>query len=266
MIETVETLLQVSSDTYSFTASEIQAKQAELQANHRIARLKQVRRQEKQIAQLQRQLYKENCAELAAREQAAAGQAWQQASSQALSQLQQQLSASTARAGSGQKAAQAAKQTAAEQAAQRTAQRAAQLQLANQRFAHALQLRHAEQTAAVSADVTRLQRISDTKAAESARAHALAQQHKAVQAEEEANSAPAANPAWNGAAMRNIDYRHTRLHELGGAVIVERNLDKGATGRNEAAETAVQYQARSVTFLPLVLTAAKDAVKTCRMG
>ena len=246
-------LLQVSADTYSFTATEVQAKQAELQTHHRVTRLVQVRRQEKQIAQLQRELYKENCQELAALEQAAAGQAWQQRSGQALLELQQQLVVSVARAGSGQKAAQAANQAAATRAAQRTAQRAAQLQLAKQRFSHALQLRHAEQTAAVSAVVTRLQRISDTKAAESARAHALAQQHRAVQAEEEANSASAANPAWNEAAMRNIDCRHTRLHELGSAMIVERNLDKGATGLNEAAETAARHQARQVHFCPTSL-------------
>ena len=234
----------MSSESYSFTATELQAKEAELQKKHRVKRLIQVRKQEKQIAQLQRQQYKENCQELAALELAASAEAWSQNSSQALQHLQQQLSLSLARSGAGQKAAQAASQTAAAQAAQRTAQRAAQLHLAKQRFAHALQLRHAEQTAAVSADITRLQRISDTKAAETARAHVLAQHHRAVQAEEQANGAGPIDPTWNETAMRNIDYRHTRLHELGSAVIVEKNLDKGNSDRNEAAEMAAEEQTR----------------------
>ena len=237
-------MLQVSSDTYSFTASEVQAKQSEIQAQHRVKRLIQVRWQEKQHAQLKRQQYKENCQELTFVEQTSLGQAWQNESRQSLQELQQQLSTSMAKAGHGQKAAQAASHTASLLVAQRTADRAAQLQLAKQRFAHALQLRHAEQTAAVNADVTRLQRLSDTMAAESARAHALAQQHRAVQAEAQANSSDPAVPTWNEAALRNIDYKSTRLHELGGVVLVERNSDKDKNACNEAAETAAELQIR----------------------
>ena len=237
-------MLQVSSDTYSFTASEVQAKQSEIQAQHRVKRLIQVRWQEKQHAQLKRQQYKENSQELTFLEQTSLGQAWQNESRQSLHKLQQQLSTSLAKAGHGQKAAQAASHTASLLAAQRTADRAAQLQLAKQRFAHALQLRHAEQTAAVNADVTRLQRLSDTMAAESARAHALAQQHRAVQAEAEANTNAPAVSTWNEAALRNIDYKSTRLHELGGAVLVERNRDKDKNTCNEAAETAAELQIR----------------------
>ena len=208
-------------------------------------RLIQVRRQEKQHAQLQRLQYKENCQELALLERTSLGIAWQNNSWQALQDLQQQLSTSLAKTGQGQKAAQDANHTASLLAAQRTADRAAQLQLAKQRFAHALQLRHAEQSAAVDTDVTRLQRLSDTLAAESARAHALAQQHRAFQAEAVANSAPSADTTWNEAALRSIDYRHTRLHELGGltnAVIVERNNDRGKAERNKAADTAAELQ------------------------
>lgn len=237
-------MLQVSSDTYSFTASEVQAKQSEIKAQHRVKRLIQVRWQEKQHAQLKRQQYKENYQELAVLEQTSLSQAWQNESRQSLHELQQQLSTSLAKAGHGQRAAQAASHTASLLAAQRTADRAAQLQLAKQRFAHALQLRHAEQTAAVNADVTRLQRLSDTMAAESARGHALAQQHRAVQAEAEAHTSAPAVPPWSQAALRNIDYKNTRLHELGGAVLVERNGDKDKNTCNEAAETAAELQIR----------------------
>ncbi|KAA6417923.1 MAG: hypothetical protein FRX49_12081 [Trebouxia sp. A1-2] len=237
-------LRMVSSDTYSFTASEVQAKQSEIKAQHRVKRLIQVRWQEKQHAQLKRQQYKENYQELAVLEQTSLSQAWQNESRQSLHELQQQLSTSLAKAGHGQRAAQAASHTASLLAAQRTADRAAQLQLAKQRFAHALQLRHAEQTAAVNADVTRLQRLSDTMAAESARGHALAQQHRAVQAEAEAHTSAPAVPPWSQAALRNIDYKNTRLHELGGAVLVERNGDKDKNTCNEAAETAAELQIR----------------------
>lgn len=241
--------LQVSSDTYPFTSSEVQAKQSELQAQCRVKRLIQVRRQEKQHAQLKRQQYKENCQEVAVLEQASLGQVWQHESQQALQELQQQLSTSLVTAGHAQKAAHAANQTVSLLAAHRTANRAAQLQLAKQRFAHALQLRHAEQTAAVNADVTRLQRLSETKAAESMRAHALAQQHRAVQAEADANQAAPADTAWNEAALRHIDYKQTRLHELGSIVVVERNNDRGRATCNEAAETAAELQKRQVLLV-----------------
>lgn len=244
--------LQVSTESYSFSTSEIEAKQAELQAKHRTQRLIQVRRQEKQHAQLKRQQYKENCHELASLEQASLLQAWENQSRTVLQELQQQMGMSLAYTGQGQKAAGAANQTAAVLAAQRTAQRAAQLQLAKQRFAHALQLKHTEQQAAVATDVNRLQRISDTVAAESARAHTLAQQHRAVQAEAAANSVPPAATKWNDAALRNIDYSHTRLHELGSVLpsttVVERNSNRGKLQHNAAAETAVREQARFGTL------------------
>ena len=246
-------ILQVSRDTYSFTTSEVQAKQAELQATYRKQRLLQVRRQDKQVAELKRQQYKENCQQLACLEQVSSGQAWQSQSSLALTVLQQQLGASLAKTGQGQKAAHAANQTAAVLAAQRTAERAAQLQLAKQRFAHALQLKHAEQSAAVAGSVNRLQRINDTIAAESARAHALAQHHRAIQAEAAANGSLPAATNWSESALRSIDYNHTRLHELGttlpSTVVVERNGDRGQALCNEAAETAVQLQARCAILL-----------------
>ena len=244
--------MQVSPESYFFSTSEVETKQAELQAQHRMQRLVQVRRQEKQRAQLKRQQYKENCQELASLEQASLMQAWHNQSKAALQELQQQLGVSLAKTGQGQKAASAAKQTAAVLAAQRTAQRTTQLQLAKQRFTHALQLKHAEQHAAVAADVSRLQRISDTMAAESVRAHTLAQQHRAVQAEAAANCIPPAATNWNDAALRNIDYSHTRLHELGSVLpsttVVERNNDRGKVLNNAAAETAVQEQARYVSL------------------
>ncbi|KAL0019435.1 hypothetical protein WJX79_007767 [Trebouxia sp. C0005] len=89
-----------------------------------------------------------------------------------------------------------------------------------------------------------IQRLSDTMAAESARGHALAQQHRAVQAEAEAHTSAPAVPPWSQAALRNIDYKNTRLHELGGAVLVERNGDKDKNTCNEAAETAAELQIR----------------------
>ena len=239
---------QVSRDSYSFTTSEVQAKQAELQAQHRKQRLIQVRRQEKQQAELKRQQYKENCQELAGLEQASFGQLWHNQSRLALTELQQQLSASLAKTGRGQKAADAANQSAAVLAAQRTAEHAAQLQMAKHRFAQALQLKHLEQSAAVAADVSRLQRIRDTITAESTRAHALAQHHRAIQAEAAANGSLPAATNWSEAAMRAINYSHTRLHELGSIVpnivVVERNNDRGKTHCNEAAETAAQQQER----------------------
>ena len=240
--------VQVTRDTYYFTTSEVQAKQAELQAQHRKQRLIQVRRQEKQHAELKRQQYKENCQELAVLEQASLGQVWHNQSRLALVELRQQLGASLAKTGQGQKAADAANQSAAVLAAQRTAERAAQLQTAKQRFAQALQLKHMEDSAAVAADVTRLQRISNTMAAESTRAHALAQHHRAIQAEAAANGSLPAATNWSEAALRAIDYSHTRLHELGSTVpstvVVERNNDRGKAQCNEAAEKAVQQQAR----------------------
>lgn len=212
----------------------------------------QVRRQEKQHAELKRQQYKENCQQLAGWEQVSSAQAWQNRSDLALTELQQQLGASLAKTGQGQKAASAANQAAAVLAAHRTAERAAQLQLAKQRFAHALQLKHTEQSAAVADSVNRLQRISDTAAAESSRAHALAQHYRAIQAEAAANGSLPAPTNWSEAALRSIDYSHTRLHELGatlpGTIVVERNDDKGKAQCNEAAETAVLLQARCVSF------------------
>ena len=238
----------MSRDSYSFTTTEIQAKQAELQAQHRKQRLVQVRRQEKQHAELQRQQYKENCQELAGLEQASFSQAWHNRSTLALTELQQQLGASLAKTGQGQKAADAANQFAAVLAAQRTAEREARLQVAKQRFAQALQLKHLEQSTAVAADVTRLQRISDTNAAESAHAHALAQHHRAIQAEAATNSSLPAATNWSQAALRAIDYNHTRLHELGvtapSTIVVERNDDRGKAQCTNAAVTAVHEQAR----------------------
>ncbi|KAL3158545.1 hypothetical protein ABBQ38_010766 [Trebouxia sp. C0009 RCD-2024] len=226
----------------------IRAKQAELQATYRKQRLIQVRCQDKQHAEFKRQQYKENCQQFASFEQVSSGQEWQHQSSAALVELQQQLSANLAKTGQGQKAAHAANQTAAVLAAHRTAERAAQLQLAKQRFAHALQLKHSEQSAAVAGSVNRLQRISNTMAAESTRAHALAQHHRAIQAEAAANGLLPAATNWSESALRSIDYNHTRLHELGTTVprtvLVERNGDRGKTQCNEAAETAVQLQAR----------------------
>lgn len=246
-------ILQVSRDTYSFTTSEVQAKQAELQATYRKQRLIQVRCQDKQHAEFKRQQYKENCQQFASFEQVSSGQEWQHQSSAALVELQQQLSANLAKTGQGQKAAHAANQTAAVLAAHRTAERAAQLQLAKQRFAHALQLKHSEQSAAVAGSVNRLQRISNTMAAESTRAHALAQHHRAIQAEAAANGLLPAATNWSESALRSIDYNHTRLHELGTTVprtvLVERNGDRGKTQCNEAAETAVQLQARCAFLL-----------------
>ena len=233
---------QVCPDTYTFSASEVQAKQSEIQASQRVRRLIQVRWQEKQHAQLKRQQYKENCQELAALEQLSQGQKWQTASLHVVQDLQQQLTTSLSRTGQGHKAATVVNQKASLMAAQHTADRAAQLQLAKQRFARALQLRHAEQTAAVGADIARFQRMNDTKTAESARAHALAQHHRAVQNEAEANSTTSLGTTWNEAALRNIDYKHSRLHELGGAVIVERNNDRGKAECVGAAETAAELQ------------------------
>ena len=238
----------MSRDSYSFTSSEVQAKQAELQAQRRKQRLIQVRRQEKQHAELRRQQYKENCQELAGLEQASFGQLWHNQSRLALTELQQQLGASLAKTGQGQKAADAANQSAAALAAQRIAERAAHLQMAKQRFAQALQLKHLEQSAAVAADVSRLQRISDTIAAESTRAHTLAQHHRAIRAEAAADGSLPAATNWSEAAMLGINYSHTRLHELGSTlpstVVVERNNDRGRTQCNTAAATAVQQQAR----------------------
>lgn len=248
-------ILQVSRNTYSFTTAEVQAKQAELQAQHRKQRLIQVRRQEKQHAELQRQQYKENFQELAGLEQASFGQAWHDRSRLALIKLQQQLGASLAKTGQGQKAADAANQSAAVLAAHRTAEREARLQVAKQRFAQALQLKHLEQSTAVAADVTRLQRISDTIAAESVRAHALAQHHRAIQAEATTNSNLQAATNWSEAALRAIDYNHTRLHEFGvpgpTTVVVERNIDRGKAQCTTAADTAAYEQARCA-FNPAV--------------
>lgn len=249
-------ILQVLRDTYFFTASEVQAKQAELQATYRKQRLIQVRCQDKLHAELKRQQYKENCQQLASFEQVSSGQEWLNQSNLALVELQQQLSANLAKTGQGQKAAHAANQTAAGQAAQRTAEQAAQLQLTKQRFAHALQLKHTEQSAAVAGSVNRLQRISNTMAAESTRAHALAQHHRAIQAEAAANGTLPAATNWSEAALRSIDYNHTRLHELGATVpstvVVERNRDRGKSQCNEAAETAVQLQARCAFLVRFV--------------
>lgn len=241
----------MSQNTYSFTTTEVQAKQAELQTQHRKQRLIQVRRQEKQHAELQRQQYKENLQELAGFEQASFSQAWHNRSTLALTELQQQLGASLAKIGQGQKAADAANQSAAVLAAQRTAEREARLQVAKQRFAQALQLKHLEQSTAVAADVTRLQRISDTIAAERARAHALAHEHRAIQAEAATNKNLPAASNWSEAALRAIDYNHTRLHELGvpfpSTVVVERNNDRGKAQCTKAADTAVHEQARCVS-------------------
>ena len=247
-VEPVVDPAQVSRDSYSFTTSEVQAKQAELQAQHRKQRLIQVRRQEKTHAELKRQQYKENCQELAGLEQAVFNKIWHNQSRLALTELQQELGASLAKTGQGQKAADAANQSAAILAAQRRTEHAAQLQMAKQRFTQALQLKHLEQSAAVAADVSRLQRISDTIAAESTRAHALAQHHRAVQAEAAANGSLPAASNWSEAAMRAVDYSHTRLHELGSTIpstiVVRKNNDRGKMQCNEAAETAVQQQAR----------------------
>ena len=244
--------VQRSSDSYPITSSEAEAKESQLQASHRRQRLLQVRRQEKQQARLIREQYKENCQELANLEQASSDQAWQDQSRQALQELQQRLGVSLAKTGQGQKEADAANQSAALLVVQHTAERAAQLQMANQRFAHALHLRHAEQSAAVAADVNRLQRINNTLAAESARAHALAQQHRAVQAEAAANGSLQLATNWSDAALRNIDYSHTRLHDQLGSVrpstvVVERNDDRGKALVNQAAGTAAQHRARSDT-------------------
>lgn len=230
--------------TYPLTASEINAKQAELLAQQRVKRIQQVRQQEKRQAQLRTQLYKENCHELARQETASSELQWESNSRRALGELQQQLQTSLAKKGAGHAAAQHARLAAAKHAQQQAQQHAAQLHLAHQRFAHALQLRHAEQTAAVHSDITRLQRITDTKAAETQRAHALAQQHRAIQAEAALNSTPPADATWNDAALQNIDYRHTRLHELGGAALVQRNRDKDVVHQNIAAYAAAAVQAR----------------------
>ena len=230
--------------TYPLTASEINAKQAELLAQQRVKRIQQVRQQEKQQAQLRTQLYKENCRELARQETASSELQWESDSRQALGVLQQQLQTSLAKKGAGHAAAQHARFAAAKHAQQQAEQRAAQLQLAHQRFAHALHLRHAEQTAAVQSDVDRLQRMTDTKAAETQRAHALAQQHRAIRAEAALNSTTPAETTWNNAALQNIDYRHTRLHELGGAALVQRNRDKDVVHQNIAADAAANVQAR----------------------
>lgn len=229
---------------YPLTTTEINAKQAELLAKQRVKRIQQVREQEKQQALLRTQLYKENCQELARQETASSELQWEIDSKQALDQLQQQLQSSLAKAGAGHAAAQHARIAAAKHAEQQAAQRAQQLQLAHQRFAQALQRQHAEQTESVHSDVARLQRITDTKAAESHRAHALAQQHRAVLADAALNNTPPANASWNDAVLQNIDYRQTRLHELGTAALVQRNKSKGADTHNGAADAAVLVQAR----------------------
>lgn len=233
-------------DTYPLTASEIKTKQAELLANQRIKRIQQVRQQEKQQALLRTQLYKENCQELARQATATSELQWENDSIHALAELQNQLRTSLATTGAGHAAAYQAQTAAAQRAKQQAQQRAAQLHIAHQRFAHALHLRHSQQTAAVQSDVTRLQRMTDTKAAESQRAHALAQQHRAEQAEAALNSTLPADTTWNDAALGNIDYRQTRLHELGPAALVQRNKDKGVTHRNFAADAAAAVQARYV--------------------
>lgn len=236
-------LVPVMPYSYPLTITEINAKQADLLARRRVKRIQQVRQQEKQQALLRTQLYKENYQELARQETVSSELQWENDSRQALTNLQQQLQTSLHRSGAGHAAAQHARLAAAKHAEQQAAQRAAQLHLAHQRFAQALQRRHAEQTEAVQSDITRLQRMTDIKAAESQRAHALAQQHRAIQAEAALNSIPTADSTWNDAVLQNIDYRQTRLHELGPAALVQRNKDKGDVHHDAAANAAAAMQA-----------------------
>lgn len=237
--------------SFPLTSSEIKAKQADLLAKQRVRRIQQVRQQEKQQAFLKTQLYKENCQEFARQETAFSELQWEVDSRQALGELQHQLQRSLTETGAGHAAAQQAQLAAAKQAEQKAAQRDAHAFLAQRRFAHALQLRHAEQSAAVQPDAQRLQRLTDAKAAESQRAHLLAQKHRATQAEEALNSVPPVNVARNDAALRSIDYHQTRLHELGGAALVQRNTHKGQAHHNIAAESAaavqLRYSAHTVT-------------------
>ena len=242
--------------SYPLSLEEGQALQAKQREHSRKQRLLQVRQQEKEQAAERARRYKASlqseagvvrhgCSELLrgwqATDKAAMvlqaqeelKDAWQTSLQQEIGQVSaQQQAALDALAASHRSAATARERQKHQLLHKQTRQQQLELQ-AQQRFRKALHQQHAAKQAAVHDRVNRLQRQHATRKENDEQALLLVTQYRADQRQEQLQQA--ALDAGEAVRLQQglpsaVDYRFSRMHELGMAAPVERHAGAGADG------------------------------------
>ncbi|KAK9813114.1 hypothetical protein WJX72_009275 [[Myrmecia] bisecta] len=234
---------EVNHGTYPLTTEEQAALKLQQQAASRKGRLLQVRQQEKVFAAQRARAYKERLHRCQKQIGQSLQDQWEEERQTALQQLEEQHARAMDMFGEGQRAALDAMQQHYAQKQLAAAKLAAAAHTAEQRFQEAHARLQADREAAMHDEVARLQRLRDTAQAEYARAAELVAAFRAKLDSEQVAKA-AADQAEAARLQRGlysgVDFRYTRLHEMGVPKLVEKHEGAGADGEGLDVQEAAQ--------------------------